>query len=184
MKHIDSSEPRMTSVTLRSSTRKLVKIGLKRLEPIAGEVSEQRLMRECIRIMLRLWRGRGRIAMRNKRYNQRKGPFEIVPFCTTEALRSVSWARCHHAGVSFSRLMDFAIETYLERVIEEFLSAGFYWRDKSDVDFWRQRFSLRKHTAPFIISYYSRTRTNNGVLLQYEEKSQIRFLTDHKTNAA
>lgn len=164
----------MTSVMLRVSTRKHLKAGLERLAVIQGEVSEQRLMRECIRLMLRFWRGRGTIAGRNKRYNQRRGPYVIVPFCTTESLRSVSCARCHHAGMSFSRLVDFAVQTYLERVIEEFLSARFYWRDKGDVDFWRQRYALRKRSIPFIISYYSKTQNNDGSVLHYEEKTQIR----------
>ena len=174
----------MTSVTLRVSTRNLLTKGLKRLEVVKGEVSEQRLMRECIRIMLRFWRGRGDIASRNKRYNRRTGPYVVVPFRTTEVLRSVSWARCHHAGMSFSRLVDFAIETYLERVIEELLGAGFYWREKADVDFWRERYSLRKRSFPFIINYYSKTQNNNGILLQYEEKTQIRLFPASETDAA
>lgn len=141
-------------------------------------------MRECIRIMLRFWRGRGGIAARNKRYNRRSGPYQIVPFCTTEALRSVSWARCHHAGMSFSRLVDFAIETYLERVVEELLGAGFYWREKADVDFWRERYSLRKHSFPFVINYYSNTQSNDGIWLHYEEKSQIRPFPLTETDVA
>ena len=174
----------MTSVMLRATTRNHLQTGLRRLAVIQGEVSEQRLMRECIRILLRFWRGRGAIAARNKCYNQRPGPYVIVPFQTTEALRSVSWSRCHHAGISFSRLMDFAIQTYLERVIEEFLSAGFYWRDKTDVDFWRQRYSLRKRSIPFVISYCSVTRVNDGIVLQYEEKTQIRHFPWVENDAA
>ena len=174
----------MTSVMLRISTRHQLKAGLERLAVIRGEISEQRLMRECIRIMLRFWRGRGMIAGRNKRYNQRPGPYVIVPFYSTEALRSVSWARCHHAGISFSRLVDFAIQTYLQRVIEEFLSVGFYWRDKADVDFWRERYALRKRSIPFVISYYSDTKHNDGIVLQYEEKTQIRTLPLGEIEAA
>ena len=135
--------------------------------------SEQRLMRQCLRYALKNWRGRGSIAVRNKRYNKRIGPYEIVPLYTTEALRRVAWARCHHSGISLSRLMDFAVSSYLLRVVESWLSGGYYGRDPADVKIWQDRYARRRNPAQFVISYQSLTTKNNGTILEFTEKSEI-----------
>jgi len=135
--------------------------------------SEQRLMRECLRLALKLWRGRKQIAARNRRYNRCAGPYEIVPFYTTEALRSVSWARCHHAGISLSRLMDFAVACYLPRVLEYWLRFDYADRDRRDAAIWRAKYALRRNTADFVISYKSVTRINDGNQLDFGEKTEI-----------
>lgn len=184
MKHVDITPVRMTSVTLRLTTRSHLASAIDRLNSVNIAVSEQRLMRECLRFALRFWRGRGAIATRNKRYNQRTGPFEIVPFCSTEALRAVSWARCHHGGLSFSRMMDFAINAYLDRVVEQYLSARFFWRDKEDLAAWQKKFENRRKSIPFIINYYESTRINDGIVLNFEEKSEIRFMARPQAGAA
>jgi hypothetical protein len=132
--------------------------------------SEQRLMRECIRIALKLWRGHGTIARRNIKYNSRNGPYEIVPFYTSEALRSVARARCHYAGMSLSRLMDFAISCYLQRVVE-------YWIRFShtgvEAKAWREKYELRRHRSDFIITYEASVLRNDNQVLNFSEKTQI-----------
>ena len=130
-------------------------------------------MRECLRFALKFWRGRKGIAARNKKYNKRLGPYEIVPFFSTESLRSVSWARCHHAGISLSRLMDFAIANYLPRVVEYWLRFDYHWRDKCDADLWYQKYNLRRNRDDFVISYKASTGKNNLSQLWYEEKTEI-----------
>lgn len=130
-------------------------------------------MRECLRFALKFWRGRKGIAARNRKYNKRPGPYEIVPFLTTESLRSVSWARCHHAGISLSRLMDFAIANYLPRVLEYWLRFDYRWRDKQDAENWRAKYSLRRNREDFVISYNALTEKNDETFLHYEEKTEI-----------
>lgn len=164
---------RHTSVTMRTATRATLKAAVQALEARGLDFSEQRLMRECLRLALKFWRGRQNIARRNKRYNPCAGPYEIVPFYTSEALRSVAWARCHHSGISLSRMMDFAVAHYLPRVIEGWLCVDFYWRSREDVAGWKAKYALRRNSAEFIISYETRTDNNNGIVLDFCEKSEI-----------
>lgn len=173
MIHIDRSETRLTSVTIRTSAREALSNAREKLAQSNIEFSEQRLMRKCLRIALKLWRGRSRIAGRNKKYNKRIGPYEIVPFCTTEALRSAAWARCHHSGIALSRLMDFAIANYLPRVLEYWLRFDYYGRDKDDAALWKAKYALHRHREDFVISYNAVTEKNDGIRLNYTEETQI-----------
>lgn len=173
MTHADLSPVRQTSVTMRTTTRASLIAAVALLGTRGHAFSEQRLMRECLRYALKFWRGRGSIAVRNKKYNKRTGPYEIVPLYTTEALRRVAWARCHHSGVSLSRLMDFAVSSYMPRVVEAWLSGRYHWRDPEDVETWRRKYALRRDPSRFVISYTSITANNNAFLLEFTEKSEI-----------
>lgn len=171
--HFDQSKPRRTSVTLRYSTHSILRKAIPMFKQRGLDFSEQRLMRECLRIALKLWRGRRNIAERNRKYNARVGPYEIVPWYTTENLRAIAHARCHHAGMSLSRLMDFAIMTYLPRVIEYWLRYDYYWRDKQDASAWAEKYACRKRSERFVISYVSQTERNDGNILRYSETTTI-----------
>ncbi len=173
MIRIDRSKTRLTSVTIRATCRTALNDARKQLLHRDIIFSEQRLMRECLRLALKFWRGNKEIAARNKKYNQRVGPYQIVPFCTTEALRSVSWARCHHAGISLSRLMDFAIANYLPRVVEYWLRFDYASREKSDLEIWMAKYAVRRHPENFVISYTANTEKNDGIILFYAERTQI-----------
>jgi len=173
MTHLDRSKPRRTSVTLRLSTHTLLHKAIPLFKQRGLNCSEQRLMRECLRVALKLWRGRRNIAERNRKYNARVGPYEIVPWYTTENLRAIAHARCHHAGISLSRLMDFAIVTYLPRVIEYWLRFDYYWRDKADAAAWARKYACRRHFERFVISYETQTERNDGTALKYSEKTTI-----------
>lgn len=170
---IDFSAVRYTSLTMRSTLRRQLRDADTMLKESGVHLSEQRLMRECLRLALKFWRGRKHIAGRNRKYNKRIGPYEIVPFYTTEALRRVAHARCHHSGVSLSRLMDFAVANYLPRVIEYWLRFEYRNRDKSDAAAWREKYERRLNPSDFIISYEACTEKNNGAMLKYVETSEI-----------
>jgi hypothetical protein len=173
MTHTDLSPIRNTSVTLRTSTRAALRTAVKATELRGLHFSEQRLMRECLRIALKFWRSRGSIAACNRRYNKRVGEYQIVPFYSSESLRSVSWARCHHSGMSLSRLMDFAVTHYLPRVVEYWLRFEHRGTAKSDAVIWREKYAKRLHSEDFIISYQSKTQSNDGTTLEYREKTEI-----------
>jgi len=136
-------------------------------------LSEQRLLRECLRIALRLWRGHAGIARRCRRYNKSEGPYEIMPLYTTEAMRSVAWARCHHSGISLSRLVDFAITVYLQRVMEGWLRFPRPRHSAEDASLWAMSYNRRRHSSPFVISYEAKTQNNGSGLLRFSEKSEI-----------
>lgn len=174
MQHIDLSPARMTSVTMRKITQTRLKEAVIRLNRHGFAFSGQTLMRECLRLTLKLWRGTGEIASCNKRYNVRSGPFIIVPFRTTEALRCVYQARCHHAGISLSRLMDFALSTYLTRVIEKWMSEGFLGQSEHNLVDWQSRYSQRRNRIPFLISYKSSTYENSLSILKFLETVEIK----------
>ena len=173
MRHIDESAPRYTSVTLQTNTKVALLQAVEQLNAHGIEFSAQRVMRECFRIALKLWRGRGPIADRTKTYNPCAGPCVIVPYYTTESMRSASWARCHHAGISHSRMMDFALRTYLPRVLEYWLSGVPHGRDKKDAAFWAARYARRLNGESFLISYKATEFRNDGIVLNYAEKTEI-----------
>lgn len=130
-------------------------------------------MRECLRIALKFWRGRKGIARRNKKYNACLGPYEIVPLYTTEALRSVAWSRCHHSGISLSRMMDFAVANYLQRVLEYWLRFEYTEQDKMDASLWQLKYAQRRNCSDFVISYEGLTEENSGITLAYHEILRI-----------
>lgn len=173
MTHADLSAIRHTSVTIRAALRQRLREGEAELLQRGIRFSEQRLLRECIRLALRLWHGRKEIASRNRKYNRRRGPYLIIPFYATEALRRVAHARCHHSGMSFSRLVDFAVAHYLPRVVEYWLRFDDRDRNKADVALWKERYERRGNREDFIISYESRTAKNNGRSLEFTEKTEI-----------
>lgn len=173
MRHRDISPARPTSVTMRSRVREKLTKAKNQLAARGLGFSEQRLMRECLRLALRFWRGRRAMASRSKRYNQRSGPYEIVPFYSTEALRQVSVLRCHYSGISLSRLMDFAVRFYLPRLVESWLSVPFHGRDAADLEFWNVIYRKRPNREDFVITYASQTMRNEEFGLEYAEKYEI-----------
>ena len=173
MTYHDRSAVRRTSVTIRSSTRVILRDTSLYMRNRGVNFSEQRLMRECLRVALKFWRGRKGKATRNKRYNTRRGPYEVVPFYTSEALRSVAWTRCHQAGISLSRLMDFAVRFYLPRVMEYWLRFAYRDQDREDAELWAARYRQRLHREDFVISYEHRVAQNTETTLEFWEKTEI-----------
>lgn len=173
MQHLDTSPVRHTSVTLRVETRRLLKRAIALLASNNLKFSEQRLMRECLRLALRLWRGNGATPRRNKCYNRKIFTYEIVPFYSTEALRSVATLRAHHSGISLSRLMDLAIRLYLDRVVERCLSFSYQGREDSDVALWSKKLAKRRHIPNFIISYSNHARRTDALTVEYLENMKF-----------
>lgn len=181
MTHHDRSAIRRTSVTIRTSNRALLREASKSMRNRGVNFSEQRLMRECLRVTLKFWRGHKDRAARNKRYNYRTGPYEIAPFYTTEALRSVAWTRCHQAGISLSRVIDFAVRFYLPRVMEYWLRYAYRDQDRADAELWAARYQQRLHRDDFVISYEHRVVQNTETTLEFWEKTEIRPWPPPKT---
>ena len=158
---------------MRAHLRETLRSAVRQVNEYGFDFSEQRLMRLCLRLALRLWRGKRGMAARNRRYNNRLGPYVIVPFYSTEMLRCVSTARCRHAGVSLSRLMDFAIDQYLPRIVEEILSGENNFHSLEDAKPWKEKYSRRRPVAGFVISYSNLTQTNDEKLLDFSERTEI-----------
>lgn len=130
-------------------------------------------MKECLRFALKFWRGRKGKSARNRKYNKRTGPYEIMPFYTSEALRSVAWARCHQAGISLSRVMDFAVRVYLSRVIESWLRFDYSGQRQEDALIWEQSYSKRVDRSDFVISYQCKVSKSDKTGLIYGEETKI-----------
>ena len=162
-----------TSISLRAESIQKVKTALKLLQSRQIEVSEQRLMRDCLRVVLRAWKGRKAKSERLRTYNQRSGVYKIKAFYLPLKLYQVTWARSHHSGISVSRMVDFGITTYLDRIVEEYLATPYRGRDKADVQKWRKKTEARRDIPRFFINYTTATETNDGTLLDYMEKTEI-----------
>ena len=173
MQHSDRSPIRHTSVTLRSTTRFKLTSAVSLLSARGLRFSEQRLMRECLRLALQCWRGHGEKACRNRRYNRKMGIYLVVPFYTTEALRSVTSLRCHHSGVSLSSLMDFAVSCYLDRILECWLSEAYANRDPEDVKSWLEKSKKRIAISDFVITYAVQTEKHTRQVLSFSETMQF-----------
>ena len=164
---------RRTSLSIRKASRLKVKAAVIILNARGYEFSEQSLYRECLALALQFWKGRGGIAQRNTRYNHRKGEYEIVPFYTTEHLRRTVHARGHHAGISISRMVDFGIEVYLERIIERVLSRMHRGEFMHEVAMWKARYEKRHNRAAIIINYSHWTAKPQDSSLKFGEEVPI-----------
>ena len=70
-------------------------------------------------------------------------------------------------------MVDFGITTYLDRVVEEYMASWYRGRDKADVQKWREKLEARKPIPRFFINYTSATETNDGMVLDYSEKTEV-----------
>jgi len=164
---------RTTSVSLRIASRAKLRQSIGLLKENGLKISEQRILRLCLRQALNFWRGNGCQATRTRRYNLRKGRYVIVPLFISEELRAVLSSKVHHGGLSLSRFADFAISHYLERVIEEILQFPHTGRDAANVAFWQSKFALRSRKSDFSINYENFTEVNDRNQLKYYESIQI-----------
>jgi len=162
-----------TSISLRTESIQKVKKATEILQSRNIEVSKQQLMRECLRYVLRAWKGRQSKPERLRTYNQRVGIYKVTAFYLPLKLYQVTWARSHHSGISVSRMVDFGITTYLDRVVEEYLASWYRGRDKADVQKWREKLEARRPIPRFFINYTSATGTNDGMALDYSEKTEV-----------
>jgi len=163
----------MTSLTLRTST--IARVGqLKKMLAEQGcRLSEQQILRECLRYALKYWRGNGDKSRRNRKYNHRFGVYKIVPFRSSEALRSVAHARCHHAGISLSRLVDFAVMTYARRLGQQWTGATPRYLEYIESKSQRKKPRNRQDHDDFVISYDAKTIANVKMQLHFAEKTVI-----------
>ena len=162
-----------TSISLREESIQKVKNALKLLKSKQIELSEQRLMRECLRYVLRAWKGRKTKSERLRTYNQRSGIYKIKAFYLPLKLYQVTWARSHHSGISVSRMVDFGITTYLDRIVEEYLATAYRGREKVDVEKWQKKVEARRGISGFLINYSTATAKNDGTVLDYLETTEI-----------
>lgn len=148
---------------MREVTKRALRSALVRSNAVKSPLSEQELMRRCLRLLLTRWRGLKQIARRNKRYNHRPGTYVVVAFYWTEDLRMAASAKCHHSGVSLSRLMDFAIATYLDRVLAQTMNA-------CPMSLVKMKFGGNDR---YFINYACLTRRNDGRVLEYSQYCEI-----------
>jgi hypothetical protein len=112
---------RQTSVTLRASTCRQLRSAAAKCAESGKTRSMQCLLRECLMFCLKTWRVQAKMHRGNRIYNHKAGPYIIVPLYWHENLRGTTAALSHFSGISVSRVVDFAINCYLERILDRYL---------------------------------------------------------------
>ncbi len=140
------------------------------------KLSEQEILRRLLKLYLKNWRGRRLKSDTPRRYNQSAGLYTIRPLYIDQVLYSAAWERAIHSGESVSRMLDFAIRTYLPRLLESLLSSSqrIGQTRPYNAAYWRKRLLARKAQYPdFFINYRCQTHENNNQVLEYQQRTEI-----------
>ena len=137
------------------------------------EFSEQRIFSWVLKLYLQHWRGHGNKPACLRRYNVDGENYKIRPLYINQVLHAAVTERAMHSGESVSRMLDFAIRTYLPRMVEELLSGlRTSLREKSK-QYWQDRYARRLNTTPIFISYTSSTELNHNSNLKWLQITEI-----------
>ncbi len=165
-----------TSVSLRVGSIRRTRAARLILSRNGIILSEQEILRRLLKLYLKHWRGKRRKSDSARRYNHSTAEFAIRPLYIDQVLYSAVWERAIHSGESVSRMLDFAIRTYLPRLMESLLSSSqrIGQTRTYNAAYWRQRLSARKtHYPDFFINYRCHTRENTDQVLEYIQKTEI-----------
>lgn len=172
MQPINALEYYHTSVTLRARSVRRVRAVRKLLSRAGIEFSESRVFDELLRLYLRLWRGNGPKPATLRRYNTDGHAYRIRPFYINRVLHAVAAQRAMHSGESLSRMLDFAIRRYSQRLLEDSMSSSRFL-SLADRNRWSERYRLRRHREAFFISYVCKTQTNLAASLMLHQQSSL-----------
>lgn len=173
MQRISPLSSYQTSVTLRKSSIRRVRAARWILSRNDFHFSEQSMFSWLLKLYLIHWKGCGRKPACLRRYNIDGRVYQIRPLCINQVLHAAVVERAMHSGESVSRMLDFAIRTYLPRLIEEVLSGSRELRHARDKQYWKQRYARRLNTASVFISYRSFTQINSKKGLHWWQNTEI-----------
>ena len=177
MQRISPDEYHLTSVSLRSGSKRRLKAARKVLSRNGVEWSESELLKQLAKVFLRHWRGEKLKSASARRYNDSVGvPYVRMAWYVNKVLYSVLWQRAIHSGESISRMLDFAIRTYMPRLLEEVLRSPVLdcRRAQRNHKYWQARYG-RRHSPRLevFVTYQCRTDHNFSGGLKYVEEYRI-----------
>jgi hypothetical protein len=106
-----------TSISLGSTSHVSIKNAMHSLQVKSIYWSEQEIIRRCLAIYLKCWKGRGEKSGCARRYSRSGIGTKVRPISLNQLLYLTLWARAIHAGVSISRMAEVAIRIYLPRLV-------------------------------------------------------------------
>lgn len=162
----------MTSVTLRSKSVRSTKAARRMLGRYQIRISESHLLEELLRLYLGFWKGKGLKPATLRRYNKDGRGYQVRSFYINRVLHAIATQRALHTGESLSRMVDFAIRTYLRRFLESVLSA--HRAVPSSIrQKWNQMYSRRRQKDAFFITYAAATEINLRAGLVWQQSSKF-----------
>lgn len=177
MQRISPDEYHLTSVSLRLRSKRRLTAARKVLGRNGVEWSESELLKQLAKVFLRHWRGEKLKSATARRYNDSVGvPYIRMAWYVNKMLYSVLWQRAIHSGESISRMLDFAIRTYMPRLLEEVLRSPMpdCRRAQRNYRYWQVRYGCRH--APRLevfVTYQCRTEHNFSGGLKYVQEYRI-----------
>jgi hypothetical protein len=178
MPNICSQQYRHTSVSLRHKSARRLKAALKLVRSRGIEWSESELLHRLAKLYLQAWRGRGTLTVNARRYNHelRNHRYCRMAWYIDKMLYRILWQRAIHSGESISRMLDFAIQHYMPRLLEAVLTNP-YSRNRSaqrNFAYWQARQERRSNKRPGVfINYQCVTRENSELVLEYTQRYVI-----------
>jgi hypothetical protein len=174
MQKINAFEHHRTSLSLREKSCRRVAAARKILARNGIRMSESELLSRLAKEYLLRWRGQGKKSATARRYNASAGLFRVRPWYVDRVLYSLLWERAIHSGESVSRIVDFAVQHYLPRLLELLLRNPLprNRRSMKNAQYWRQRADSRPaQQAEHFINYECQTHFNHGGQLIYTQYS-------------
>jgi len=174
MQKINAFEHHRTSLSLREKSCRRVAAARKILGRNGIRMSESELLSRLAKEYLQRWRGQGKKSARARRYNASPGHYRVRPWYVDRVLYSLLWERAIHSGESVSRMVDFAVQYYLPRLLELLLRNPLPSNRGSmkNAPYWRQRADCRPAQRPeLFINYECQTYFNRAGHLAYTQYS-------------
>lgn len=174
MQKINAFECHRSSVSLRKSTYRRAKAGLRILRRNGIHYSESEIFQRLMKLYLQKWRGKCGKSASARRYNVKGPGYVIRPWYVSKVIYSLVWQRAIHSGESVSRMLDFSVRFYLPQLLESLLRVPMPRcpRSNQNAPYWGRKYGERKHKASVgFINYSCETSENQNGRLRYVQES-------------
>lgn len=178
MDHISVKKYHKTSVSIRETSFRRIKAALIILARNGVYMSEQKLIRLLLGEYLKSIRGAGGKAESARRYNIDGAKYVRRAAYFNHGLYGILWQRSAHRGESISRMLDFAIRTYLPQLVECWLNVPpLVPRVTQNTPYWRERhcnrFLRKKIYYAGFLTYASHTQRQDKSELIWGQQTEF-----------
>ncbi len=178
MQKIDQNEHHRTSVTITPKCKRRIKAALLILKRNGVIWSESDLLRQLAMLYLQSWRGNKLKSATARRYNNTiKGwRYVRVSWYIDKVLYSILWERGVHSGMSVSRMLEFALQYYMPRLMEVILRNPIRGNAASqrNAPYWQKRYEQRARPKPkIVVIYAAKTQMNSIIRLKSRQYYRI-----------